>query len=190
MIKDWLEESTPERREVQVCFDRALLSRLEAARKQLDAISLGQVEKMLGGSDEDEAKAHVSDIEEQIRAKTRTLVFEGLGWGKWRALLSEHPPTDDQADVFKRAVDLGYLPHSIINIGFNAETFVPAAISASCTSPGISMHEAETLLRKAPPGVLERVWTAVLEVNTAGGDDPFVVSPNGVSVGAPATAKR
>jgi hypothetical protein len=189
-IDQWLAEATPERREVQVCFDRTLLSRLDAAQKRLDMVVGGQPEKMLGVSEEETTvRAEVAQISEEIRSKTRTLVFEGLGWGAWRELLSQHPPKDDQADVFRRAVELAFMPHSIVNIGFNAETFVPAAMSASCTEPGITLKQAETMLRKAPPGVLERIWTAVLEVNTAGGDDPFV-SPNGASVGVPASAKR
>lgn len=189
-IDQWLAEATPERREVQVCFDRTLLSRLDAAQKRLDLVMGGQPEKTLGVTEEETTvRADLAEVSEEVRSKTRTLVFEGLGWGAWRELLSKHPPSKDQADVFRRAVELAFMPHSIVNIGFNAETFVPAAMSASCTEPGITLKQAETMLRKAPPGVLERLWTAVMEVNTAGGDDPFV-SPNGASAAAPASAKK
>ena len=188
-MEGWLEEATPERREVQVCFDRGLLSQVKAAEARLDA-TVADRGSMLGATEEEtELKEHLDELKDAVRSKTRTLVFEGLGWGRWRELIAAHPPTEDQDDVFKRAVKLGFMPHAVVNIGYNAETFVPAAIVASCTEPGISLHEAETMLRKAPPGVLERVWTAVLEVNTAGGDDPFV-SPNGASVGALASAKK
>jgi hypothetical protein len=180
-IESWFEEITPDRREVSVCLDRRLVSALIVAKKAAETSAEGGP-KMLGKDPEIEAlEMRVLELEDAIRSKSRTLVFEGLGWGRWRDLLAKHPPEADQADVFARAVQLGFMPHAVENIGYNAETFVPDAIVASCIEPTITIHEATTLLRKSPPGVLERIWTAVLEVNLAGGSDPFV---------APASAGR
>lgn len=192
-IEQWLAEATPERREVQVCFDRALLSRLDAATKRLDHAAASEPKdgKTLAVSPEEKAlRKEVAALEAAIGEKTRTLVFEGLGWGPWRELLAQHPPTEDQAKVFQRAVELAYMPHSIVNVGFNAETFVPAAIVATCKEPGITLEQAAKLLRESPPGVIERIWTAVLAVNTAGGADPFVPASNGNSARARASAKK
>jgi hypothetical protein len=188
-IENWLEETTPERREISICFDRRLLSELVAARRELEAV---EDPKMLGKTPEHESlELRVLELEDAVRSKQRVLVFEGLGWGRWRDLLAKHPPEADQADVFARAVQLGFMPHAVENIGYNAETFVPDAISASCVEPAITIHEATTLLRKSPPGVLERIWTAVLEVNLAGGSDPFVAPAlAGRSDGARRSAKR
>ena len=188
-IEHWLEEATPDRREVSVCFDRRLLSELVAARAELGAV---EDTKMLGKTPERESlELRVVELEDAVRSKQRALVFEGLGWGPWRDLIAKHPPEAEQASVFAQAVQLGFMPHSLENVGYNAETFVPAAISASCVEPGISVHEASTLLRKAPPGVIERIWTAVLEVNVAGGSDPFVAPASaGRSVAARPSAKK
>jgi hypothetical protein len=182
-ITEWLDEATPERREVKVCFDRRLLSQLDSAERDLTAIEadidpLDDTEgnRVLGeGVNEPltEAKARVAELTAQVRDKTRTLAFEGVGWGKWRELIAANPPAEDQDGIFKRAVQLAYLPHALINIGFNAETFVPAAIVASCVEPGLSLDDAKKLLDQSPPGVLDRIWAAVLEVNTAGNKDPF-----------------
>jgi len=186
-VKEWLDESTPDRREVVVCFDRRLVSELVKAKAELeDARSLNA--GMLG----DNLTAYtaaVADLEEAVRAKSRTLVFEGVGWGRWRDIISKNPPVEDQASTFSRAVQLGFMPHAVENITYNAETFVPAALAASCTDPGMTVHEATTLLRKAPPGVIERLWAAVLEVNLAGASDPFVGSA-GASAAAPTSAKK
>ncbi len=177
-IEQWLDEATPERRTVKVCFDRGLLSRYAEAQEELDGLPEegDPIESTLGeGSFERrrELDAVVKHLGEEVKSKTRELVFEGVGWGKWRELISDNPPAEDQDGVFKRAVQLGFMPHAIINVGFNAETFIPAAIVASCVEPGLSSDEARQLLDKSPPGVLERIWTAVLEVNTGGGKDPF-----------------
>lgn len=174
-IDQWLEEATPDRRRVPVCLDRRLLSDLLEAKVALEEAKLGAgPEKMLGSQDTVAAEERVRMLEQQIAEHTRMFVFEGIGFGPWRELMSEHPPKPEQASVFRQAVELGFMPHSIENIGFNAETFVPAAVEAACTEPGITKHQAAALLRKAPPGVIERIWTAVLEANVAGHDDPFV----------------
>jgi hypothetical protein len=173
-LSAWLDEATPERREVPVCFDRRLLSDLAKAKEALLEDTEPANEPTLGGvSATSEARERVAELTEQIRAKTRIFVFEGLGWGPWRALMAKHPPAPDQAETFARAVQLAFMPHAVENIGYDAETFVPAAIAASCVEPGITEAEARRLLDSAPPGVLERIWTAVLEVNLAGGSDPF-----------------
>lgn len=188
-IESWLEEATPDRREISVCFDRRLLSDLIAARRELEAV---EDPKMLGKTPERESlELRVLELEDAVRSKQRLLVFEGIGWGSWRDLISKHPPEAEQASVFAQAVQLGFMPHAVENVGYNAETLVPAAISASCVEPGISVHEATTLLRKAPPGVIERIWSAVLEVNVAGGADPFVAPASaGRSAAARPSAKR
>jgi hypothetical protein len=190
-IGDWLEEVTPDRREVSVCLDRRLVSALIVAKKAAEAATEGEA-KTLGKAPElEELEMRVLELEDAVREKSRTLVFEGLGWGRWRDLLAKHPPEADQADVFARAVQLGFMPHAVENIGYNAETFVPDAISASCVDPTITIHEANTLLRKSPPGVIERIFTAVLEVNVAGGNDPFVAPASaGRSDGARPSAKN
>lgn len=198
-IAEWIAEATPDRREVPVCFDRRLLFQLDAAVKRRDHAAASEVKggKTLSISEEEKAlQAEVDDLEAKVSAKMRILVFEGLGWGPWRELLSQHPPSDDQAEVFSRAVQLGYTPHALINIGYNAETFHPAAIAASCTDPGITEEQARGFYEEVPgkgglpPGVLDRIWTAVLEVNTGGGKDPFVVSTNGASEPALAIGKK
>jgi hypothetical protein len=183
-ITEWLEDTTPDRREVTICMDRRLVSELVAAKDRLKAASS---EGMLGSTPE--ARAEVDRLAEEVRAKSKTLVFEGLGWGAWRELVAKHPPAPDQASTFAAAVRLGFMPHVLENIGYNAETFIPAAIAASCAEPGMSAHEANTLLRKAPAGILERLWAAVLEVNLGGGEDPFD-GVAAVSAGAPASARK
>ena len=177
-IEQWLDEATPEQRKVKVCFDRRLLGELAEAREELDNFpEVGDpIEKTLGEESNearDAAQARVDELERQVKDKTRELVFEGVGWGAWRKLIGDNPPEADQEGTFKRAVELGFMPHAVINIGFNAETFIPAAIVASCVEPGISSSQVKDLMEKSPPGVLERIWTAVLEVNTGGGRDPF-----------------
>jgi len=183
-LSDWLDESTPDRREVVVCFDRRLVSELVQAKEELEAIENDDArpEPMLGDGVLD-VRSRIDELSSRVLGKSRTFVFEGLGWGAWRDLMAKHPPAEEQSSVFRQAVQLGFMPHAVENVTYNAETFIPAALAASCIEPGMTKHEASTLLRKAPPGVIERIWSAVLDANLSGGDDPFVGPvPEGGSV--------
>jgi hypothetical protein len=173
-VTEWLAEATAERREVPVCFDRRLLGELARARAELE--DLPREEGTNRKTDRhDELEAEVAALEEQVKAKTRKLVFEGIGWGPWRRLLSDHPPQADQAEVFKKAVEYRHLPHELTSLAVNSETFWPAAIARCCVDPRITPEEATRLFDEPPPGVIDRIVAAVMEVNTAGGRDPFVL---------------
>lgn len=189
---DWLNESTPDRREVTVCFDRRLLSAFSALQERIAANQAASADEpqMLGGSD-DPDEIELEQLRAEVAEKSHVLVFEGIGWQAWRDLLAAHPPKKDQHEIFAKAVQLAFMPHSLLNLGFHAETFVPAAIAASCVDPGITAEEAAEMLRNSPPGVIERIWTAVLGVNLAGDDDPFVLaSPTASSVVPLASARK
>lgn len=183
----WLKEATPERREVTVCFDRGLLSRMEAKRKRLKELEANATGMLGGDAERDALATELEELEQQVRDRSRRLVFEGLGWGRWRDLLAKHPPTPEAPEVFEQAIALAYMPQSIRHVGWNAETFAPAAIAASCVEPGITEDEAREFLTSFPAGVIERIWSAVLEVNLTGTDDPFVGL---ASDRVPATARK
>lgn len=180
-LSSWLAEATPDRREVAVCLDRRLVSKLVALQKAVES-------KKTTIGDSAEERRELAEVEAKVAEKTHVLVFEGLGWGPWRELLAQYPPQKDQIETFQRAVRLAFMPHALENLGFDAETFVPAAIAASSVDPKISVDEAADLLAKAPPGVIDRIWSAVLEVNLAGADDPFV--PGAGSAGARPSVRR
>lgn len=168
-LAEWMEEATPDRREVRICLDRRLVSRQIELRKLIER---RDQDKVLGQSVKE--RQELAEVDKQVESKTRAIVVEGLGWGRWRALMAKHPPAKDQAETFARAVRLAFMPETVGSMTFNAETFVPAAIAASAVEPQITAEEVTELLDKAPPGIIDRIWVAVLEVNLAGSDDPFV----------------
>ena len=189
-IDEWLESATPDEREVGICLDRALVSRLGQAEERLAELRKGSKgSKMLGAEEEPALQAEVDQLREAVKAKTRVLLFKGIGYGPWRELIAKHPPDDQQDELFELAVRKAWLPNAIRALAFDAETFVPAAVSASC--PELKPQQVRTLLRKAPTGVVDRIWAAVLEVNHGGAADPFA---NGLgarsSDPAPATEQR
>ena len=184
-----MQEATPDRREVRICLDRRLVSRQIQLRKTI-ARRAEEQGKTLGHSVDE--RQELAEVEALIEAKTRTLVFEGLGWGRWRDLMAKHPPAKDQAETFERAIKLAFMPENVGSMAFNAETFVPAAVAASAVEPPVSVEEVVELLHRGPPGVIDRIWAAVLEVNLAGSDDPFVgeVASDGARPSAKKSRRR
>lgn len=173
MIDRWLEEATPDRETVGVCFDRALLARLREAQDEL-AEARKAADGVLGSDEVTRLRAEVDALEAEVRDKTRTFTFESIGWGRWRSLLADHPPESDQDGVFRRAVDLSLLPLSLRDLSFNETTFIPAAIAASCSEPSdLTPKAAMQMIETLPTGVIGRIWSAVLKVNHEGQDDPF-----------------
>lgn len=149
----WQQEVSDARSSVDVCFDRELLFAFEQAQRDAEAES-----GMLSAD-----RARVEELRDQVKAKTRTLVFKSLGKGGWRRLEAQYPPTPEQIEKF------GQLDH-------NPETFPAAAMSECCIDPGMSKTQAEWLCDTFPMAVVDRVWATVLEANLLGGDEKKVAT--------------
>ena len=156
-FKDWMGEHSPDRKEVEVCFDRKLLFQFEEASTRVDALRQQAKGMLDGGEVVKDAETVLEDLTQKVRDAHRTLVFESIGTKKWRDLLSEHPPDSDH---------LALMP-------FNPDTFVPAAIHACSVEPGITQEEAEWFCAEMPVQEIDRVFGAVLTINVTGLDRPF-----------------
>jgi hypothetical protein len=150
-----------------VCFDRALLHDLEVAEENL-AQARTASEGTLGndiGALQDEVRA----LRELVRKSTHSFTFESLGRRRWRELMSEHPPTDEQkAEAEKEGVVLD----------FNFETFPALAMEESCVqidknASTLTAEQAQEMLDELPEMVSNRIWTACINANVVGGRDPF-----------------
>lgn len=150
----WQKETTRSQKSADVCFDRALLHKLEVAEKEASAAGDGML-----ATD----KGEVESIRDEIKSKTRTLVFEAIGKRQWRDLLGEHPPAREQREQTP-------------GLDYNPETFPAAAMAAACVQPGLTLEQAQWLCDELPLGVVERVWLAVLDANVIGGDEKKAVT--------------
>ena len=151
-LKEWRGKVKPYTAAVDICADGALVAELEAAERRLE-------EERQNGMLEvpKELEAHVQKLAKKVAAETRTFTFQSIGRRAWRALMSDHPPTDQQRE---QEPDLDH----------NPETFPVAAILASCVEPRLSQEDAEWLADELPEGEFLRVWGALLRANVVGGD--------------------
>lgn len=74
----------------------------------------------------------IKDLDTELQPYMREFVFKSLGHKAWADLLAKHPPTAAQVKANKRAE-------------FNENTFPAAAIAATCTSPAMTVEQAEIL---------------------------------------------
>lgn len=169
-LSEWISEATPRRATVAVCFDGNLTSRWEEAKERASrkATMLGDAELMA-------ARAELEELEAEMRDKTRTFVFESIGWGRWRDLVAKHPPKEGDAEIWERAIEMKMLPRGFEDLETDETTFIPAVLVATCTEPGIaSTGEAVRLLEVLHTTMVANIWAGVLRANHGGMSDPFV----------------
>jgi hypothetical protein len=169
-LGEWLDEATPRRVKVPVCFDGDLTSRWEEAKERA-----ARTTTMLGDTELMEARAEFEQFEEEMKAKTRVFVFESIGWGRWRDLVAKHPPKGGDADIWEQAIRLRLLPTGFDQLEADETTWVPAVLVATCVEPGIpSTGEALRLIRTLHTTAVANIWQGVLKANLGGMSDPFV----------------
>lgn len=154
-FSSWQQDATPYTCEANVCLDRQLVARFEAAARELDRATRGPNESSSMLEPPVELVERVAALEAELASKTRTFVFEAIGPRRWKKLVSEHPPGDDPGD--KKA-------------GFNVETFVPEALVATCTKPGLTRAQADWLVNEQDEGVIAQIVGACFDANLQGGD--------------------
>lgn len=105
--------------------------------------------------------AEVSAAEEAVRESTAWFVIRKItprGRKRYEQLVKAHPPTDEQV---KEAADQGQERPS-----YDAETFAPALLSASCVEPLLTLEEATELFDDWSLTECSELLSACLAVNT------------------------
>lgn len=151
-LDTWLDDYRPYTTEVSVCGRADLVAR----RLQLDvelseAMREAQRDDMLNSPAVTAARRAVDDNDAAITGAQRTFKFAGVGNEAWHNLKRKHPPTDTDRLV-------GNDTHLV--------KFAPALISAaSADDPKVTLPQAETLMRKLPPGEFDKLFDAALQAN-------------------------
>lgn len=105
--------------------------------------------------------AQIVDLTEQARAAEVEFVFSSIGRKPWRALVAEHPPTDE---LRKNGAD------------FDPETFPAVAMAKSCISPtGATLADFEQLRDGDLLGDTQwtELWLTCRRANTGGAEIPL-----------------
>ncbi len=139
-------------RSVPVCLRGDLQSEYEDLERQ-HRVAEAAARGTLAGSTEDATaiKELMAALRDQMRESTHAFIFRALPRKKWRDLVAEHRPRDQD-----RAKGLDY----------NQDTFPVAAIQACCIDPVMSVKEVEELCDEVlTQGQWDQLFLAVFLLN-------------------------
>lgn len=128
-------------------LDSDLLDEHERLTRELDELPEGRNSEALA--------EQIVQLEEQIAEAEVEFVFRGLGRGRWRKLIADHPPTEeDQADGAE----------------FDTQEFPFVAMAACLESPALTVDDLKTLNDEALSEMtFNALWAACLTANLGGG---------------------
>lgn len=176
---------------VIVQLDGEVSARIEELREEYNR---ARAEERVRTSPDMSQRTKSNDIAGEIESLVRDsedteaeFVFKAIGRHGYDDLLAEHPPTEKDRKLAKEQAESLGLPS--FQAEFNAETFPPALISASCIQPQMSLEEALEIWNSDEWNGAEllKLWEAARNANATPGDIPFALR----GIGAiPSTAQN
>lgn len=148
-LDSWLDDYQAVITEAKVVQKASLIAE-HARLEQALLRAQGAAGDVMHDSAVSEARQAVRACEAEIEASQRTFTFRSTGHEAWHDLKRQHPPRD--ADL-KAGMDV------------RMDTFAPAAIAAFSHEPKVSPTQARAMVKKLPPGEVEKLYRAVLEAN-------------------------
>jgi hypothetical protein len=148
-LDTWLEDYEPVIVEAKVVQKAALIS--EHTRLQIAVVEAHQA---AGDVMHDPTASGLVDelraVEEKIAASVKTFRFQGIGHEPWQDLKRKYPPTPEQREA---------------GDDVNLTRWSPAVVAACSLDPKVTVPQAETMMRKLPPGEFDKLLIAVREAN-------------------------
>lgn len=158
-----------------ICLD----SRLTLEIERLEAVLTVALKQDDQSNEPDKAPAiadRILELQAQAQAADVEFVFEGLGRRAYTDLVRQHPPTDEQKKLAEAAGG---------SAQWNAETFPPALLAASCSSVD-GADEAWWAQRWETwtTGQITRLWNSCLHAQIGVNEVPKASRAFGVAHGS------
>jgi len=148
-LDTWLEDYEPYIATAKVVQKAALIA--EHTRLDLAWIKARQAaDDVMHDAEAADVEQALRACETEIAASEKTFTFRSAGQETWQNLKRKYPPTDAQRTE---------------GLDTNLEPFSIDVIVACSHEPKITRPQAETMMRKLPPGEYEKLYRAVLEAN-------------------------
>lgn len=151
----------PVTKTVVIALDSELAERLEEARTKLEVAGI-RMRKRPDDLELVEAHERAEDEYQSARAaadeESVSFKFRSIGRAAFEELMLRHLPTRDQKEQARKAG---------AQATYNADTFPPALIAATCVEPELQVHEAEELWKDPSWNQAEllELFLAALDVN-------------------------
>lgn len=159
------QRATRRQETVRILLDQQMYTEHAELERQLADAMAADTDGSLASAPWRALADEVVACEQRIRDAEDEFTFECIDRQRWRDLLAQHPPTDEQ----RQAADHNWV------------TFRPAAIAASCTYvhqadgvelDGITVDDARWLQDTLPDLEWEKLWAACERANRGDGNRP------------------
>lgn len=88
----------------------------------------------------------LNEVLTQCRASAKVFHFRDIGRLAYEKLVAEHQPTAAQRSEYRQAqLDNGIPEYRLSTLGYNADTFPPALIAATCTDVDVTAEKAQAM---------------------------------------------
>lgn len=138
-VEDLLTKKKPTTKTVRITLDNELAQQWHAAKGKVDAAKLAYAR--IASSDNEEqlrdAEAALEECEKLVEPATVEITLRSIGRPAYRALLDEHPPTDEQNKDSKRK--------GFGELNYNPDTFPQALVAACSLSPKMTLAEVQAI---------------------------------------------
>lgn len=150
-LDELIAAAAPRTRTVRVCSRGDLASRHEALVADLQQVAMRE-SSLAGNADAERISAEIVAVQEEMEGAVLDVTVKALSRNGWIDLLAAHPPSREDARKGESA---------------DPRTFPIAAVAACAVEPDISRSQAEALAEALPPGEWQKLWLAVVALNTA-----------------------
>jgi hypothetical protein len=148
-LDSWLDDYEPLVVEARVVQKAALVA--EHKRLEFDLMYARKAaDDVMHDPKAAEIEAELRQVQAEIAASEKVFKFQGIGHGPWQDLKRKHPPTSADREG---------------GDDVNLTTWCPAVLSACSYDPKVTVPQAETMMRKLPPGEYDKLLIAVREAN-------------------------
>lgn len=149
-LDDWLNDYQPHVVEASIVQKAGLIT--EHTRREMAWI---QARATAGDVMHDPAVADAEralrECEAEIKASETTFSFTGIGHEEWQNLKRKYPPTRPQREA---------------GDDVNLDAWAPEVIAACSHEPKVTLAQAQTMMRKLPPGEFEKLFRACSQANS------------------------
>lgn len=160
-MEEILRQKKPNIRKCMILLDSALSHRIDEKAAEIERLERGRSGR-LSSTLADTTQTQIDQLTDELEELEREAAdlsiefsFRDLGRKGYDALLSEHPPTPEDKEMWSNAGGEGKLAYSLV-------TFPPALVSATSLEPKISIKEAQTMFEDWGEGDLELLFTTAL----------------------------
>jgi len=175
-VAEVLAARKPRKKSVRLVLDGQSHAELELARNELKNLRLRE---RVDGKDETLAsqipglERKIQELEADLITNAPLFTFQAIGRRKLDEIRSEHPPTEEQWDLYRERSKVNPMVNAP---SFDPQGLAPKLLAASALDPPMSIEEASELWDSLSDGESAQLYEAAWSVNMEAASVPLSAS--------------